>query len=361
MVLTIIAFVVCLGVLILVHELGHFLAAKAFKVKVEEFSIGFPPRIATFKRGETKYSIGLLIFGGYVKMLGEEETSKDPRAFNNQTAGKRFIISIAGVVMNFILAWILITTGFIVGMTPMATPSEEIPGQIVKSQIYIVETLPDSAAAKAGLKAGDEIVSFKINDQETALDSLDSVSAFTAAHLGETVLIKIKRDSKELDQSVTLSANAEAPLGVSIFNQGIVKVAWYKAPYVGLKETCSLVGMTFDFLGSFVKQLFTSGKVSDQVGGPVAIFSMSGAAARAGIIVFIQFVAMLSINLALVNILPFPALDGARALLLVFEKIFKKRVLAENVENIVHFVGFAILIILILLISFRDVVRLFDK
>ena len=357
MLLTIIAFVICLGVLILVHELGHFLAAKAFKVKVEEFSIGFPPRILSFRRGETKYSIGLLIFGGYVRMLGEEESSKDPRAFNNQSAWKRLVISVAGVLMNIILAWLLLTAGFIYGMAPIATPSDLIPGEQVRSQIYIYETKADTPAAKAGLKSGDQIVNIKIDDQVIVPKSLADVSNLTATNLGKTILMEIKRDGQSETLELVLSSEPSAPLGVIIINQAVVRVPWYQAPYVALRETYEITRMTFSFLGSFVKEIFTQGKVSDQVGGPIAIFSMSGAAARAGVIAFIQFVAMLSINLALINILPFPALDGSRALLMVLEQIFRKRVFRENVENIIHTVGFALLILLILAVTYNDIAR----
>ncbi|MCX6808077.1 MAG: M50 family metallopeptidase [Candidatus Berkelbacteria bacterium] len=361
MLLTIVAFIVCLGLLVLVHELGHFLAAKTAGVKVLEFSIGFPPRIYTFKRKETKYSIGLLLFGGYVQMLGEEEESKDPRAYNNQSPLRRFFISIAGVVMNFLLAWILITIGFTVGMTPIATPSEMIPGKVVKAQVFIVETLADSPAAKGGLEAGDQIIELKYQDQAVRPKSLADVSNFTTAHLGNSIIIELKRDNQTLEKTVTISEDKSAPLGVSITNQSIVRVPWYKAPIVSLRESYEILKITFDFLGSFVKELFSTGHVSDQVGGPVAIFNLSGVAARAGIIAFLQFIAILSINLGLVNSLPFPSLDGSRALLTIIEKITKKRVLKENVENIVHLVGFAILILLILAITYKDIIHLIVK
>jgi regulator of sigma E protease len=354
----VIPFLVVLGVLVLAHEFGHFIAAKASGVKVEEFSIGFPPRILAFKRGETNYVIGLLPLGGYVKMLGEDESSNDPRAFNNQSAFKRFVISIAGVVLNFVLAWLILTVGFMSGMSPMATPANQVPGKIIKSNIYIAEVRKDSASDKAGLQVGDSLVSGSTSDGiKTGFNSSSDVSTFTKSNLGKQVTLEIKRDNQTIQKEATISQDAEAPLGVGLAQEDIVRVTWYKAPIVAIRETGIITEQTFVFLGSFLKGLFAHGQISDQVGGPVAIFKMSGAAAKAGIVVFLQFIAILSINLGLVNALPFPALDGGRILFIVLEKIFGKRIVKADVEGIIHTIGFALLIILILAVTYKDIFR----
>lgn len=358
MILTIVAFIFVIGVLITVHELGHFLAAKACGVKVEEFSIGFPPRILSFKRQETKYTIGALPLGGYVQMLGENSASKDPRSFNNQTPGKRFFISIAGVVMNFVLAWLLISIGLSIGMTPLATPSDQVPGQKLKSQIFIAEIQKDSSADKAGLQAGDELIKGVSSSESVDFKSVSDVGAFTQKNIGAEVKFEVKRQNGQIEKTVKISSNKEAPLGVGIQDQAVVRVPFYKAPFVAAKEVYLITGAMFSFLGDFFKQLFVTGKISDQVGGPVAIFSVSGAAARAGWMSYLQLMIMLSINLGLVNILPFPALDGSRALFIIFEKIFGKRVVKENVENMIHTIGFALLILLIIAITYKDIIRL---
>lgn len=359
MFLTIIAFIFVIGILITVHEVGHFVAAKLSGIKVEEFSIGFPPRIMSFKRGETHYTIGALPLGGYVKMLGEDSLSKDPRAYGNQTPGKRFIVSIAGVLMNFVLAWLLLIIGFTAGMTPIATPSDRIPGGIaVKSQIYVVEVQKDSPASSAGLAAGDELVSGSANGETVIFKSPSDVSNFTKKNLNQEVLFNIKRQAETINKTIKISSNEEAPLGVGIQDQAVIRVPFYKAPYVALREIYAITAVMVSFLGSFFSQLFEAGKISDQVGGPVAIFNLSGAAARAGWMALLQFITMLSINLGLINILPFPALDGSRALFIVLEKIFGKKVLKENVENMVHTIGFFLLIALIIAITYKDIVRL---
>lgn len=357
MLLTLISFIVVLGILILVHEFGHFITAKLAGVKVLEFSIGFPPRILSFKKKETKYTIGLLPLGGYVQMLGEDSVSKDPRAYNNQTPGKRFLIGIAGVLMNVILAWVLLTAGFIAGMTPIATPSSQIPGTQIKPQIFVADVLSGSAADKAGIKIGDQIIG--ANGQ--VFDNLKAVTDFTKQNAGKSTTLQIKENNIISDKTVQLASDTDASLGVGILDQAVVRVVWYKAPVVALRELYEIIKYTFSFLGSFIKQLFTTATISDAVGGPVAIYSLSGVAARSGIIVFLQFIAMLSLNLALINILPFPALDGGRVLFIILEKIFGKRIVKEEVEAIIHTIGFALLIMLILAVTYKDIIRLVHK
>lgn len=361
MLLTIIAFIFVIGILITVHEIGHFVAAKWSGIKVEEFALGFPPRIASFKKGETQYTIGLLPFGGYVKMLGEEDVSKDPRSFGNQTPGKRFLVSIAGVIMNFVLAWVLLVIGFSVGMTPLATPSDQVPGTRVKSQVFVAEVMKDSPADKAGLQPGDELISASSASGSVDFKSLSDVSSFTKNNLGKEVKIELKRSNDNMEKTATISSNADAPLGVGILDQAVVRVPIYLAPWVALKEMWAIMKVMFSFLGSFFGLLFSKAEISNQVGGPVAIFNLSGAAARAGAMALLQFIALLSINLGLVNILPFPGLDGSRAFFIILEKIFGKRVLKEESENIIHNVGFLLLIALIIAITYKDIVKIFHK
>ena len=192
MFLTLISFIVVLGVLVLVHELGHFIAAKLSGVKVKEFSIGFPPRIFSFKKKETKYTIGALPLGGYVSMLGEDESSSDPRSYNNQSAIKRFMIGISGVVMNVVLAWLILTIAFSIGMTPIASSSDEIAGEKIKSQIFVAEINTNSAADQAGIKPGDKL----IGHENIIFGGISDVTSFTGENLGKDVNIKIERDSQ---------------------------------------------------------------------------------------------------------------------------------------------------------------------
>lgn len=360
MILTIIVFLLIIGVLVVVHEFGHFIVAKKVGVKVEEFAVGFPPRLLSIKKGETSYSINAIPLGGYVKMLGELEHSTDKRAFENQKPVKRFWISIAGVIMNLILAWFLLTIGFAVGMSPIVSNPDSIPGKTLSSEIIIADVTKDSAAEKAGLQSEDILISGTINNSATTFSSPADVTAYTKSHQGETVSLVYKRDGDTFSHDAVLS-KGDSPLGIAMVYKAIVKVAWYRAPYVALHETYEVVKLTFEFLGSFFAKLFTSGKVAEGVEGPVAIYVYTGLAVKAGFMVILQFVALLSINLALLNILPFPALDGGRLVFIVLERFFGKKVVKENVENIIHTVGFVVLILLMIVITYKDVIKLFNK
>ena len=357
MFLTIIVFIIVLGVLILVHELGHFIVAKITGVKVEEFAIGFPPRLFTYRRGETNYSINAIPLGGYVKMLGELEHSKDSRAFENKKPSIRFWISIAGVLMNLLLAWLILTIGFAVGMSPIVSAPESLPGNKISEEIIVADVMSGSPAAQADLKQKDVIKNIiDSSGKTTSFNSMREFTDYTASHKGQKITLDVKRGDKELAKEVTISDKDNAPLGVAVIERALVRVPWYKAPYVALRETIQVLKLTFRFLGTMVATLFTTGKVSEGVGGPVAIYAYTGLAVKAGLMVILQFIAILSINLALINILPFPALDGGRLVFILLEKIFRRRVLRESVENVIHTVGFAVLIILMVLITYHDIV-----
>lgn len=358
MILTLIVFLIILGLLVIVHEFGHFVVAKKTGVKVLEFAIGFPPRLFAKKRGETTYSINAVPLGGYVKMLGELEHSADKRAFENQKPGVRFWISISGVIMNLILAWVLLTIGFAVGMAPLVSSPESIPGEKVKQEVMIADVLAGSPAEKAGLKSKDIVLKINDGSQDTVIASSVELTSYDLAHRGQSVSLSIKRDDQVLVSNILLNNTETEQLGVALIDNTIVRVVWYQAPVVALRETVEVVKLTGQFLGSFFVNLFSHGKVAEGVGGPVAIYTYTGLAVSAGIMVLLQFVALLSINLALVNILPFPALDGGRIVFIILEKIYRKKVVRENIENIIHTVGFALLILLMLAVTYKDIIKL---
>jgi len=358
MLLTIITFVVVLSILVLAHEFGHFIVAKKTGIKVEEFAIGFPPRLWTKKIGETNYSVNAIPLGGYVKMLGEVEKSTDPRAFENQSRGVRFSVAIAGVIMNLVLAWIILTVGFTIGMSPVVSDYRSIPGKVIKNEIIISELRADSAAEKAGFKQMDVIKSAVIGSSSFEFGSVENLSSFTKSHRGQEVIFNYKRSGQELQQRVALDDNSEAPLGVVAVNNAVVRVPWYKSPYVALRETYKITEYTAIFVKDFFGRLFSTGKVSDQVGGPVQIYVATGTVVKIGIMAVLQFIAILSINLAIINILPLPALDGGRLLFIVIETIARRRLIKENIEAIIHTVGFALLFLLIALVTYNDIAKL---
>lgn len=347
--LTLVVFIIILGLLIFVHELGHFLVAKYSGVKVEEFAFGFPPRLFSLKPGETRYSVNLIPLGGYVKMLGEEKELKNPRAFSGKSARARIAIVSAGVIMNIILAWLLIFGGFLAGMPPIATDPATLGGKQANS-VLIAGIEKDSPAEKAGLVSGDILENYA---------STDDLREFTKSHLNQSVTLQIIHERQKTEKTIQLSANAEAPLGVAVVSLTSVKLGVWGAARAASGEIVGITRLLFRFIGDFVSTLFTHGKISENIGGPVAIYEGTGQAVRLGFIYVLQLTALLSLNLGFINILPFPALDGGRAVLIALEGIIRRKVLRQEIENYLHLAGFALLILLMVAVTFREVRGLF--
>ena len=353
MVLTIIVFIIVLGLLIFVHELGHFLAAKKAGVKVEEFAFGFAPRLWSRKKGETRYSINLIPLGGYVKLYGEEgEHLKDPKSFYSKPLLSRLLVIVAGVIMNFVLAWILFWIGFTIGMPVTSLNPNDIPGATIKSEVVVAETLSNSPAEKSQITKGDIILS--ANGQ--TLNNPDDLKNITKANLGKKINFVIKRYGIKKEISAQLSKDKDAPLGVSILEAQKVKVPFWRAPLVAFQELINLVVMIFQVLIGFFAVLFKTGKAEEVGVGPVGIWFIFKTATKLGAMYVLQLTALISVNLGIINILPFPALDGGRLIFWFYELIRKKRI-TPKVENVVHIIGFVILIALIVLISIRDIMR----
>lgn len=359
MFVTLIVFIFILGLLIFVHELGHFIAAKRSGIKVEEFAFGFPPRIFAIKKGETEYALNLLPFGGYVRMLGENDNDpvtekKNPRSFAHQTMWNRAKVVVAGVLMNFILAWLLITIGYWIGMPPVVTSPDKIPYATVKSAVTIAGIMPDSAAQQMGLKLGDQVI--EIDGQPVTLQ--EQLSKATQERVGKRTTIKISRDDQIQEVSGQLSDKAPA-LGVQLVDDSTVKLPWWWAPIYAVWETMKAIGAIFVGVLSFFKQLAVQMKVPDEAAGPVGIFYLTRSVLDLGFAALLNFVAVLSINLGVINILPVPALDGGRLLFIILEKLNRgKKVLSARIENTAHAIGFALLILLIITITYNDILRL---
>lgn len=351
-------FIVVLSLLIFVHELGHFVVAKLSGVKVEEFAFGFPPRLISVKRGETNYSINLIPIGGYVKMLGEDGGTEDPRAFSSKSVGKRLAVVVAGVTMNIILAVILITIGFSIGMSPLQSTPSQLGGQ-QKSITLIAGVEKNSPASRAGLELGDKVQSVKIGEQEDTINSIKDLQLITQNNKGQEIIINLQREAKDLSLRVELG-NDKTPLGVGLVEDTTVKLPILKAFRAGIIETGKSIVAIVMFVVALIGGLFHGGsKIGNEVGGPVAVYSFTSEAVKLGFAYVLQLTALLSINLAVLNILPIPALDGGRGLFILLEGIFGKKVINQDTEGIVHAIGFVILIILIIVISIHDVMRLY--
>ncbi|MFH1193575.1 MAG: RIP metalloprotease RseP [bacterium] len=371
---TILLFIIILGLLVFVHEFGHFIFAKKLGAKVEEFGFGFPPRaIGVYKNheGKTKivfkktpqtastiYSFNWVPIGGFVKIKGEDgEGKNDPDSFASKPVWKRAVILAAGVTMNFILAAAIMSVGFGIGM-PQAI-EKDIAGANVKDRVLqVVSVTKDSPAGKAGLQAGDEI---------TAVDGkkLDfkELQAYATSKVGEEVIYSIKREDKSFDANATPSILKETGyggIGIGLVETGIVSYPWYLAIWKGITETFFFTKEIVIAFATLLKDLFIGKGATVDLSGPIGIAVITGRVARLGLIYILQFTALLSVNLAVVNILPFPALDGGRLLFLIIEKI-RRRAMSQKVEAMIHNVGFMVLMALVAIVTYRDFIKFGDK
>ncbi|MFZ7104632.1 MAG: RIP metalloprotease RseP [Peptococcaceae bacterium] len=335
------------GLLIFVHEFGHFIVAKLVGVRVEEFSIGMGPQAFSFTKGETLYSIRILPIGGYVKMSGEsgveEEDSlaaADPKRFNNKSVGQRAGVIVAGPLMNFILAVLLFTMIFAFIGIPYGTTQ-------------IGEVLADSPAADAGLKSGDVIVNIdgeKVNDWSEMVEIIHNKPGIELDFtLQRGDALQNVRITPKLDEE-----NHVGLIGVTP-SEEVKKVNVFEAFSLGINRTVEILVFTIVAL----VEMFTGQMGMGEVTGPVGIVQLIGESAQIGLIYLVNLTALISINLGLLNLLPIPALDGSKLIFLSIEAIRGKPIDARK-ENFVHIIGFALLMTLMLFITYRDVIKLFE-
>jgi len=359
MIWTILIFLAVLSLLVFVHELGHFATAKFMGVGVEEFGFGFPPRIFGIKRKNTIYSINWIPLGGFVKIKGEAgENSRDRDSFASRSPEARAVIIGAGVTMNLLLAWLLLTVGFLVGLPQVL---EDLPpsAHVISAEVQVYSVLPDSPAGRAGLKTGDVISQA---DAQAVTDP-DAFRDLTASREGTPIRLSLVRSGKPLEITVTpekLPETDRSGIGIAVMRTGLVSFPWYVAPVQGLAATGYLVKAIFAAFGGIIGDLFTARKVSVDLSGPVGIAVMTAEVVEMGFRHLLQFTALLSINLAVINILPFPALDGGRMFFLAIERI-RRRPVAARVETMIHNIGFVALMALVLVITARDVLKFGDR
>ncbi|MBT6690771.1 RIP metalloprotease RseP [Candidatus Parcubacteria bacterium] len=353
--ITLISFVLILGVLVLVHELGHFLTARKLGVDVEEFAIGFPPKLFSIKRKGIVYSINLIPVGGFVKIKGESgDHADDPHSFANQAAWKRAAILSAGVGMNFVLAIIALSVGFYFGL-PQALSDNMGDVQISQRSIMIVEVSSNSVAAENDLQVTDEILT--VNG--VSMENSDMVYEAIDEHRYDEMEFLIARAGEEKTINLTpgnLEGYEKPVVGIGMLDTGVVSYGFFESIGQGLKATGIMAVRIVQAFGNLIGTLFSEGRLSAEVSGPVGVAVLTGKFVKMGWIYILQFMAILSINLAVINILPFPALDGGRLLFVGIEKI-RGHKLNEKVEGWMHNSGFILLMGLIIFITFRDFMR----
>jgi len=357
---SIIIFIIILSALIIVHELGHFLVAKKFGIRVDEFGLGFPPRLLKlFVWKGTPFTLNWLPFGGYVKIFGENPTEKintlSSDNFQSKNRGIQASVLVAGVVGNFIFAWFLISIGFMVGL-PFP---EGFSLPIRDPRTVITAVIPLSPAAKAGLKTGDIIVSLS-REGIDALITPDDVSLFISK-AKDPLNLTVKRGKDISTKIVVPEAGIvmdRPAIGISMDIMGTVKLVPHKAIWYGLKTTSELTWQTGQAIGKFISKAILGRADLSSVTGPVGIVGIVGDTLELGLIHLLVFTALISINLSIINLLPFPALDGGRLLFVGIEAM-TRRPIPPRIFNALNTAGFALLVMLMILITVQDILNIF--
>ncbi len=331
-------------VIIIAHELGHFVTAKASGVKVEEFGLGFPPRLFSVRRGETLYSLNAIPLGGFVKMAGEEDP-KAERSLASKGIGTRLLVLSAGSLMNVLLPLLLFSIAFMV------------PHDVVIGQVVVEEIAENSPAAMAGIRAGDTIIN--INDKE--INSTLDLSRYIQLNLGKEITILVEHSDLSQEEVKLVPRwqppQGEGAIGVAVrtLEPTIVSQSepFWKAIPAGVSQTIETLVL---FKNGILSLLI--GAVPMEVAGPVGIAQIATEVAKAGVSPLLEFAAFLSINLAILNILPLPALDGGRITFVLLEWARRGKRISPKKEGLVHLVGFFMLMGLILAITYKDIIRI---
>lgn len=366
--MNVIIFILVLGILVFVHELGHFLFAKLFNIRVDEFGFGYPPKMfKMFSWRGTDFTMNWIPFGGFVKIFGEADEGKELTeeeklvSLVHKPRWQQLLVMFGGILFNIIFAWLLLSGLYVSGIT---APIDTAPTGYKFSEetrLVVTAVLPDSPAAIAGLISGDEIKEYyNQGDTVTVIDeTIIEVSEFIdkSGNTGDDVGFVVLRDSELEIISITPAEGVvedKYGIGVNIDRVGEINLPVHQALVYGAKNTAYFTGAILDGFWQLI-----TGKISaDNVSGPVGIVKQVGEASSIGVSYLIGFMALLSLNLAVLNIIPFPALDGGRMLIIFIESIIGKR-LNSTVVNWVNTIGFFLLIGLMLIVTVKDIINLF--
>jgi regulator of sigma E protease len=344
-IIVILIFLAMFAVLILAHEFGHFIAAKLSGVRVDEFGIGFPPRLIKIRKGETLYSLNLVPLGGFVKLLGEEGDPAGPRSFASKSIPVRFWILFAGPLMNLLLPLLLFSISFMV------------PHNTIVEQVVVQEVASNSPAAMAGIVPGDTILQVNGHD----INNRGELSYYIQLGLGseENILLQTPDLSQE---EVSLMPRWNPPEGqgaigvvVAGVDSQVVRVSY--PPWQAIKLGVQSCREIFILLWNTIRG-WIMGAAAPDVAGPVGIAQITGEVAQAGFSPLLAFTAFISLNLAIINLLPLPALDGGRIVFLLVELIRRGKRVSARIERRVNYVGFMLLIALICVITYFDIARI---
>ncbi len=363
--ISIFLFFIILLVLVIVHEFGHFIVAKLVKMRVDEFAFGFPPRIFGKKVGETTYAVNALPLGGYVSIWGEngepdDEAKTHPRAFGNRPWWAQLSVLIAGVVMNMVLA-LFIFIGISYGTIQVSVDDPIYGSRVEKVDIVVVDVAPESPAFRAGVVPGVTLVEIVANKQKASLASATSVIDFIASHPNDPFTITYASRDGRVASTTIASVYGIVPdkkaIGVSLEGAGMVKTTVLEAITLGYARTYNMTAMTIEGLGMLVTSIGKGDSVLESLSGPVGIARIVGQTSEYGPIAILTLVAVLSINLAIFNILPLPALDGGRIVIVLIETITRTKI-PFKYYSIANMIGFLLLMGLLLVVTFNDILHI---
>ncbi|MES2216375.1 MAG: RIP metalloprotease RseP [Patescibacteria group bacterium] len=357
---TVIIFLLVLAVLIFVHELGHFLAARLFGIRVDAFKLGFGPKVFAWTRGETEYGINLIPFGGFVKIFGEnpdDESTHGPdakRSFVHKAKWKQITVLAAGVFFNFVFAWLLYIITFVGGVTATTSGFEQYADRFENPRVMVSFVSPNSPAEKAGLKLGDII-----KNVGTA-KSVEEIQNYVNSSQGKPVEVDLERKGQDVHVNISPTqglVEGKYAMGIAMENVGDLKLPFFAA----IKEGTNYFGVMFagtaGGLWDFFSSIFKGTANFSEVSGPVGIATIVGDSARLGATYLMMITALISINLGIINLVPFPALDGGRIFFILIESIIRRRI-PVKFANTVNAVGFALLMLLMVVVTYKDVVKL---
>jgi len=368
--MTALIFIVILSVLVIIHEAGHFLLAKKNKIKVKEFGLGYPPRLLKlFRRKETIFSINLIPFGGFVQMEGEngpEESDDQSGSFHHKTAKARLEVILAGVLFNFIFGIL----AFAIVFYQLGIPKQ------LSNQARISQIVEGSPAFQAGLKPNTNILAFQVNGQWVEIKDISEIQNFVSNHAGETIFIRTSLACEEEKCPTTYEENqiylrtteetpeGEGSMGV-IFTDVIFKnYPWYLMPFITIfyafKQSMELGILILQSLWKLVIDLFAGRGLQQEVAGPIGIIDQASTYGffEGGFLSILNFAALLSINLGIMNLLPIPALDGGRAILVLLEKVFNRKKI-DKIAHYLNYFGYISLLALMAIVSFNDIRNIF--
>lgn len=361
--LNILIFVFVLGFIVFVHEFCHFIAAKKAKAKIEEFCIGFPPRIFKKKKKGTLYSIGVIPWGGFVKIKGEDPTEeREKGSFYALNFWQRFWIILSGVISNFLLAILLFTLTFSLGY-PQAIETENEAKLAKNVSIQIVFVQKNSPAEKAGILMGDKILKMKYQEKEVIPREVEDVQNFVKEYAGKKIIFEIERNKNEKKSIEVVPRKkvspGEGPTGIVLAKVGTIKYSPPRAFLLSFKVSFEYTKTTFWAIGRIIKDTISGTKTPGvELTGPVGAGNIFSRVANLGFVYIVYFAGILSLSLGIFNSLPFPALDGGRFLFLIIEKI-KNSPINPKVEKLLNEIGFTLLIILAIFITIKDIIRIF--